>query len=192
MPYLIDGHNLIGCFPGFSLADPQDERQLVELLSRYATKIRRRMIVFFDGGHAGSGAPKLGFLSARFITPPRTADDAIRSFLQRESDPHGYTVVTSDRQLAAAIRRLGAISMDARAFAQAVLETIPAQPKEKKRDAGAPMSNVDEWLELFGETADSEKPSQKPEPPADISGMDEWLRLFGEAPGSEKPRKKRK
>jgi predicted RNA-binding protein with PIN domain len=146
MPYLIDGHNLIGSFPGFSLSDPEDERKLAELLSRYAAKIRRRMIVFFDGGQAGSGAPRLGLLTARFIPPPRTADDAIRDFLRRESDPHAYTVITSDRQLAENVRRIGAISMNARAFAQIVLATVEMR---KKQAPPADKGNIDEWLLLF-------------------------------------------
>ncbi len=35
MPILIDGHNLIGRMPALSLADPDDERQLLALLLSY-------------------------------------------------------------------------------------------------------------------------------------------------------------
>lgn len=36
MNYLIDGHNLIARTPGLSLADPDDEAKLVQLLRRWA------------------------------------------------------------------------------------------------------------------------------------------------------------
>ena len=42
MPLLIDGHNLIGQIAGMSLADPDDEGDLVMLLRRYATARRGR------------------------------------------------------------------------------------------------------------------------------------------------------
>ena len=51
MPLLVDGHNLIGQVPGLSLADADDEAQLVQLLRRYSTAKRgRQVVVVFDRG----------------------------------------------------------------------------------------------------------------------------------------------
>jgi hypothetical protein len=36
MPFLIDGHNLIGALPDLDLDDPDDEARLVERLQRLA------------------------------------------------------------------------------------------------------------------------------------------------------------
>jgi predicted RNA-binding protein with PIN domain len=152
MPYLIDGHNLIGAFPGLSLADPQDEHKLAEILSRYAARKRRRITVFFDGGQVGGGTPHLGLVSLRFITPPRTADDAILSFLRRERNPSAYTVVTSDSQLADHIRALGAQVIDSRSFSQVVFH---AQSRGKPENTPDTMIDLDEWLRLFGEEKNS-------------------------------------
>jgi hypothetical protein len=46
MPYLIDGHNLIGRFPGISLEDPEDERKLLEVLEIFARFSRHKVVVF--------------------------------------------------------------------------------------------------------------------------------------------------
>jgi predicted RNA-binding protein with PIN domain len=148
MPYLIDGHNLIGVFPGLSLADPEDERHLVEILSRYATKKRRRMIVFFDAGQVGGGMPHRGNLEMRFIVPPRTADDAILDFLRRERNPRAYTAVTSDARLGAAIRGLGARLIDSRTFSRSVQTTLSLGTKGSDSTS---TDDLDEWLTLFGE-----------------------------------------
>jgi predicted RNA-binding protein with PIN domain len=149
MPYLIDGHNVIGVFPGLSLADPQDEYTLAEILNRYASRKRRRMIVFFDRGQPGSAASRLGLLELRFITPPRSADEAILDFLRRERDARAFTVVTSDRQLAGGSHRAGAHVMDSRTFVRAVqgaLHKTAATPSMGDKQ------DVDEWLRLFGES----------------------------------------
>lgn len=38
MPYLIDGHNLIGKVPNLRQDDPEDEKQLVELLQEFCQR----------------------------------------------------------------------------------------------------------------------------------------------------------
>jgi len=50
MPILIDGHNLIGRMPVLSLADPDDERQLVTLLLAYRARTKKAVTVVFDPG----------------------------------------------------------------------------------------------------------------------------------------------
>ena len=78
MPYIIDGHNLIGAIPGLSLADLDDEHALIHRLSEYARSHQRSITVYFDRGFLA--APQIsnaGRVKVRFVRPPRTADDAI-------------------------------------------------------------------------------------------------------------------
>ena len=70
MPYLIDGHNLIGSLPGLSLADPEDERKLLDRLQGYARRSRRRMIVFFDQGNPIYRNPRRGGVGDGAVYPP--------------------------------------------------------------------------------------------------------------------------
>jgi hypothetical protein len=81
-----------------------------------------------------------------FVVPPRTADDAILSFLRRERNPKAFTIVTSDLKLRSGIRSTGAHVLDSRSFAQSVLAHL-ASHKENSADSGT--ENVEEWLKLF-------------------------------------------
>ena len=87
MPYLIDGHNLIGRHPGLSLADPDDERELLKLLADYARRSRRKLVVFFDRGQTGSRPQRHGSLEVHFVPSARTADDALLDYLRRLPGP---------------------------------------------------------------------------------------------------------
>ena len=49
MPYLIDGHNLIGRMPGMSLQDPNDEAALLIRLSAFCSREATTATVYFDG-----------------------------------------------------------------------------------------------------------------------------------------------
>jgi len=77
MHYLIDGHNLIARVPGLSLADPDDEAKLVQLLKRWAAAdTRRKVTVIFDKGLPGGEAKHLsgGGVRALFAPDNRSAD----------------------------------------------------------------------------------------------------------------------
>jgi predicted RNA-binding protein with PIN domain len=123
MPYLIDGHNLIGRHPRLSLADPDDERALLTLLASEARRTRRKMIIFFDRGQAGSRPQRMGLLEVRFVSPPRSADQALLDYLRRVPDRRNWRVVTSDRQVATHARHLGASILSADEFLQTMQPT---------------------------------------------------------------------
>ncbi len=55
MAYIIDGHNLIGILPNISLAQPDDEARLIDLLLSYRARGAREMIVFFDASPFSAG-----------------------------------------------------------------------------------------------------------------------------------------
>ncbi len=48
MPYLIDGHNLIGKVPNLRQNDPEDEKQLVELLQEFCQRTGKHVEVYFS------------------------------------------------------------------------------------------------------------------------------------------------
>jgi uncharacterized protein len=149
MPYLIDGHNLIGRFPGISLADPEDERKLLEVLAVYARFSRRKAVIFFDRGIPGAGpALRAGrMVTAHFVPPPRNADDAILDYLRALRDPRSWTVVSSDSEVRERARRTGAKVVSAEEFARDVVAAVRTREKEKPSEAP---KDIEEWLRLFG------------------------------------------
>ncbi len=148
MPYLVDGHNLIGQMPGFSLADPDDEAKLVQLLKRFAARRKKKVAVIFDKGSPGGRSSLSGaWVEVRFASASSSADVLIRRKVREIKDAPNWTVVTSDGEVAAAARQRGARVMASAEFA-AALRVAPAGPD--KREAGLSKEEVDEWLAVFG------------------------------------------
>jgi uncharacterized protein len=147
MPYLIDGHNLIGQMPGLSLEDPDDEQKLVEMLRAYLTRIGKKGTVVFDKGLPG-GASKWSnsVLEVRFAPQPKKADEVIIERLRRERNPQGLTVVSSDGEVLMAAQRAGAQMLSSKMFARRML----APPKiQKKKELGLSPEEVAAWEEEF-------------------------------------------
>jgi predicted RNA-binding protein with PIN domain len=133
MPYLIDGHNLIGQMPGLSLADPDDEQKLVGLLRDYLLRARKKGTVVFDrGAPGGAGSWSTPALQVVFARPPRQADDLIRDRLRRASNPRGLTVVTADAALAGAARAAGATVLPPAGFIARLAAALP-RPADKDK-----------------------------------------------------------
>lgn len=150
MPFLIDGHNLIGAYPGLQLSDPDDEHKLLRILERFGLATRRTMVVFFDRGR-----PDMGPLSragnavrAHFVLPPRRADDAIPDFLRGRKDARQYTVVSSDSEVRRRALRLGAKVKESARFAREVCEVLHRSPNEKPPDDP---EDFELWMDIFRE-----------------------------------------
>ena len=95
MPFLIDGHNLIGQMPGARPADPDDEQHLIEQLRAYLVRVDKKGVVVFDKGlPGGAGKWSNSVLEVRFAPAPKTADDVIKDRLSRERNPRGLIVVS--------------------------------------------------------------------------------------------------
>ena len=126
MPYLIDGHNLIASLDDIHLDDPDDEARLIDLLRTFCAHTGKELTVYFDQRAPGAtNPPTMGGLRARFITPPRTADEAILAHLRRLGrEAHNWTVVSSDNLIRSAAIQAGARSLNSHAFAP-LLEKEP-------------------------------------------------------------------
>ena len=161
MPLLIDGHNLIGQIPGMSLADPDDEGDLVMLLRRYTTARRgRKVIVVFDHGVYGHPQRLDGYgVTCHFARSPQDADVQLIKRIRALKHPRDWTVVTSDRQVARAAEERGVRVISSHEFARQLTTSArrPAASQEERRDARLSEAEVEEWLRLFGESPDNER-----------------------------------
>ena len=137
MPYLIDGHNLIGAMPGDRLHDPDDEAQLIARLQRFCAASGKAATVYFDRrSPALADPPRLGGLTVRFVSASSSADRAIRAHLQRlGGEAHNWIVVSTDGEVVAAARRSGARSVSSAAFLRQLDTPSPEPSAPDKPDS---------------------------------------------------------
>ncbi len=154
MPLLVDGHNLIGHMPDLSLADSDDEAQLVFWLRKYAMRKRgRQVVVIFDHGVYGHPQQLNGYgVECHFSTSPRDADaDLIRRIraIQRKND---WQVITSDHAVADVARACGIRVLSAQEFARRLhlLDQPVIASDHKPGEQTLSPQEVEEWLRLFG------------------------------------------
>lgn len=100
MPYLIDGSNLLGAMRVDRHGD-EPKRNLVRLLASFARAKKTKVSCIFDGPEPPSFAKHLGNVNVAF-SGTRSADDLIA---ERCANGRGWSVVTSDRGLAARVQR---------------------------------------------------------------------------------------
>jgi len=155
MPYIIDGHNLIPKIPGLSLRAIDDEEQLIKVLQAFCRKSRKRAEVYFD--RAPPGQPrrrKFGMVTAHFIRQGTTADAAICSRLRGLGNAaRNWTVVTSDREVAAAAREASAHVFSSDEFADKLIEAHDFAEISPEDDENLALGSdaVEEWLRIFTE-----------------------------------------
>ena len=152
MPYLIDGHNVIGTglLPGISLADENDEAKLVALLRRFRARARTRITVVFDKGLPGGRSAALsgGGVEVVFASAVgRSADEVLKSRIRAARNPASLRVVTSDLEVQRVARAHGCKVIPAPQFARDLTRPLPDRPK--RDDVRLSEEEVEEWLKLF-------------------------------------------
>jgi len=148
MPYIIDGHNLIGVLPSIQLSDPEDERQLADLLQGFAQRTRRRLTVYFDRGALGGRDIRAGLVTLKFVSSG-TADDAIAAHLRRlRGDAGNWTIVSSDRQVQAEARSAGAKILSSETFA-GMLPGESDQAPDARQTPDLSEDEIAEWEAIF-------------------------------------------
>lgn len=133
MSWIIDGSNLLG----HARADVGAKRSLLKLLARFARARRTRVVCLFDGIEPEHFGAKLGSVSVVF-SGARSADELIA---KRVAHGSGWKVVTSDRGLAARVKRREVEIVGTTAF-QRELESLPAD------ETGEP---AEDWLAYFAD-----------------------------------------
>lgn len=146
--------------PDIHIADSDDEAQLVMRLRRYATrKQRRRVVVVFDHGVYGHPQSLNGYgVECYFAKSPKDADSHLINKIRHIRRKGDWQVVTSDRAVAGEAHTYGIQVVSAQAFAKK-LQTLNEPDgrlidKEKERRLNA--QEVEEWLRIFGVSADED------------------------------------
>lgn len=153
MPYIIDGHNLIPKVPGLHLSDLEDELQLVELLQEFCRVNRKKVEVYFDNAPPGGmEVRKFGSVTARFIRQGVTADQAIINKLKRLSgEARNWTVVSSDREVQAAARKVRAKALTSEVFTRQLLNDLEGIETAASEVSEALSSDeLQDWMNIFG------------------------------------------
>jgi uncharacterized protein len=151
MPYLIDGHNLIGAMPGRRLAEPEDEAELIALLRSFSAATGKALTVYFDRRAPGStNPPKSGRLTVKFVSESSSADRAIRAHLARlGGEARNWTVVSSDREVMLAARQAGAKAAPSTDFLRLLGSPRPEAPGSEKPDAPLSPGENEQLLHEF-------------------------------------------
>jgi hypothetical protein len=151
MPYLIDGHNVIGQMPNISLADPDDEAKLTALVRRFCAREQRKATLIFDGGLPG-GVSKLSNADVTVIFASHrhtTADDLILNRIRDEKNPAGLIVVSSDQKIVNAARQRKMAVTSARDFGGQLLRTASTVERASEKEKGLSKEELAEWEALF-------------------------------------------
>lgn len=156
MPFIIDGHNLIGQMPEISLKEIDDEQQLIEILQEFCFREGRTVEVYFD--NAPPGVPRArnyGRLTAFYTRTGKSADQAINERLHRlGKEARNWTVVSSDLQVQAMAKAVRAKVISASSFARQLRQLSRQKNTPHNIKSGDEVqlsdSDLDEWLKLFG------------------------------------------
>jgi hypothetical protein len=152
VPFLVDGDNLLGTWPGRE----RNDRERRAVASEVARALRgRRAIVVFDGAARDAhGFPG----EVRFSGARKTADEVILRFLETESERSAWIVVTSDRSLGDRCRHLGARVERCDRFRPRLRARGPGEKPERVED-------LEGWLAEFGEPLSEASPRSPRRPP---------------------------
>ena len=149
MPYIIDGHNLIGAIEDIDLSEDDDEARLIVRLQSFSHRVGKRFLVYFDRGQPGGGGPgDSGNVKVIFVPQPRTADDAIEAKLQElGGEARNWTLVSSDRRLIGGAQRAGARFVRSEEFARELASSIPDEIAEDAEEE----IDVEYWQSIFNQ-----------------------------------------
>jgi len=119
MPYLVDGHNLIGKMHTISLSDSDKEIKLIDQLQVFCYRTHKQVTVYFDRGRPTvNRPPSYGDVKVHFVRTPRTADQAIEDHLAKLArEARNWMVVSSDRQVIRSAESRGARAIKSEIFA---------------------------------------------------------------------------
>ncbi|RMG57657.1 MAG: hypothetical protein D6713_09250 [Deltaproteobacteria bacterium] len=132
---IVDGYNLAHRLYGNM--DLEEMREtLLEMISLYGSRKRRRVTVVFDGSSmAPTGKESRKWVSVLYSRPPEKADDLIARLASERGE--GAVIVTSDRGLAARVEQKGAHVVTCEEYARILdrcfYEEMKGEEEERER-----------------------------------------------------------
>jgi predicted RNA-binding protein with PIN domain len=154
MPLLLDAYNVLhvtGVLPP-DLAGI-DLEELADLIA--GSRHRHEPAILVCDGPARHHRVSHPSVHVRFAGPGKTADDLIARLIRRSTSPRRMTVITSDREIAQAVRRRRATVIESERFLQMLAEDHAViRPQSPHRGHGpsrhlVDRRQVDAWLRLF-------------------------------------------
>ena len=152
MPYLIDGHNLIGKLTDIPLDDPNDEALLVQKLVGFVARTKTRCVVVFDNGLPG-GSSKMSTRGVKviFASSHSNADRVMIDRIHKERNPREWIVVSSDNEVLRVAKQQRMQTLKSVSFANLLQRPKPpVKPgREESADLKLNADEVEEWMRLF-------------------------------------------
>ncbi len=160
---IVDGHNLTFADDRASdlleAGDPERSRnRVLEIVTRYAVSTGQRAHVVFDGT-GGGYTPQAPRERVRFTFAGeyRSADQAIVRMVRDTTGRRDLTVVSNDREVLAAAKRMGANTLrvddllEHVARVQSQKRKRDKAPEPRAKQTGATPAEVEYWLGEFPE-----------------------------------------
>jgi predicted RNA-binding protein with PIN domain len=140
MRWLIDGYNVIRRDPDLRAREAESleagRTALLAMVARVARDLPDAFTVVFDGARRTGGASGGGQVQVVFSRPPASADDELRRLAATVRE--AAIVVSSDRAVQDAARRVGAVAVSAEAFLEAVETPSGGDDEDTDDDAEPP------------------------------------------------------
>ncbi len=103
MPYLIDGHNLIG--KQGKLGQSGCEEELINEVQKFCFRKNKKAAIVFDG--RSFSKEELGPVHVHYSDPGYSADEVIKDIVHAEPNKQGLIVISSDNEIKDFARREG-------------------------------------------------------------------------------------
>ncbi len=155
MPYIIDGNNLIGCAPDFSLGDPEARAKMVAIIRKFQESRNTKVTVVFDGEPQGSERhnPINSKLTVVYPRYGLSADDEIKGMLENGQHAKEMVLVTTDRELKSFAKEKGVRTVNSIEFYFTLKKAFVSQGRKeetlKRVNTRVSKSEVEQWLKIF-------------------------------------------
>ncbi len=152
MPYLVDGNNVMAQRVGWHRDKPGARRALLDELSSFAQARKVTVAVVFDGAPEQHFADGAGYKGIRVFYAERgsDADERIKRMVEAARERRTLFVITSDRALAAYVRRCGAQVIRSGEFRQRMQEALAEKSAQEEDGANVAQEDVNKWMRYFG------------------------------------------
>ncbi len=157
MAYIVDGNNVMGQTVGWHRDKSKARRALLDQVAEFARLKKARITVVFDGSPDRELPDASGFRGVKVLFAERgsDADTRIKKLVESSPDRRGLTVVTSDRQLAFAVRARGASVVRSGEFRKQIQDAMQTAPKHEDGEVDK-IDDVNAWLRYFGALPEDE------------------------------------